>query len=323
MATAAGGGEEATIQRILRITDVAEESLRFLAPIGGYSKMPLVSLEEAVKPLVPILPDVQSHAYIAKQNCKKPADKLTPDESASIMLYTMGWEPPEECLYVVLNTTLRATDRQQKLKPWYLFLRLLLNALFRLPLLPAIAYRGVKLDLSRRYVEGETIVWWGFSSCTTSVGVLKSEMFLGKTGNRTMFTLHCKSARDIRKHSFYPVEDEVLLMAATQFKVVSSLDQGNLHIIQLEETEPPFPLLQPVPIVGSLPIHSNPPSDSTAASFDISTEKSKTHSNKSQIKTHGATASTSKKTGLKSITGQMSDVKISASINEENSLIQL
>ncbi|CAF2157640.1 unnamed protein product [Rotaria magnacalcarata] len=257
MATA-GGGEEATIQRRLRITDVAEESLKFLAPIGGYSRMPLVSLEEAVKPLVPILPDVQSHAYIAKQNCKKPADKLTQDESASIMLYTMGWEPPEECLYVVLNTTLRATDRQQKLKPWYLFLRLLLNALFRLPLLPTIAYRGVKLDLSRRYIEGETIVWWGFSSCTTSVGVLKSELFLGKTGNRTMFTLHCKSARDIRKHSFYPVEDEVLLMAATQFKVIGSLDQGNLHIIQLEETTPPFPLLQPVPIVGSLPIQSNP-----------------------------------------------------------------
>ncbi|CAF3325424.1 unnamed protein product [Rotaria socialis] len=304
MATA-GGGEEATIQRILRITDVAEESLKFLAPIGGYSRMPLVSLEEAVEPLVPILPDVQSHAYVAKQNCKKPADKLTQDESASIMLYTMGWEPPEECLYVVLNTTLRATNRQQKLKPWYLFLRLLLNALFRLPLLPTIAYRGVKLDLSRRYIEGETIVWWGFSSCTTSVSVLKSELFLGKTGSRTMFTLHCKSARDIRKHSFYPVEDEVLVMAATQFKVMGSIDRGNLHIIQLEETMPPFPLLQPVPIVDSLSIHSNSPSDSTTTSSGTSKDKTEKISTKSQIDTHGAAASTSKKTGINSITAQV------------------
>ncbi|CAF5120333.1 unnamed protein product, partial [Rotaria magnacalcarata] len=48
-------------------------------------------------------------------------------------------------------------------------------------------------------------------------------------------------------------------MAATQFKIVSSLDQGDLHMIQLEETTPPFPLLQPVPIIGSLSIHSNPP----------------------------------------------------------------
>ncbi|CAF4791570.1 unnamed protein product, partial [Rotaria socialis] len=272
----------------------------------------------AVEPLVPILPDVQAHAYTAILKCKKPADKLTQDESASIMLYTMGWDPPEECLYVALNNTLRAIDRQNALRPWYLYLRLFLNALFRLPLLSVTAYRGVKLDLSRRYIEGETIVWWGFSSCTTSVGVLKSEMFLGKTGNRTMFTLHCKSARDIRKHSFYPVEDEVLLMAATQFKVVSSLDQGNLHIIQLEETEPPFPLLQPVPIVGSLPIHSNPPDDSTTTSSCTNKDKTEKISTKPQVDTHGAAASASKNTGINSITGQMSAVKISASINEGN-----
>ncbi|CAF4918511.1 unnamed protein product, partial [Rotaria socialis] len=51
----AGGGEEATIQRVLRFSDVVQESLKILAPIDGYSKVPLVSLEEAVKPLVPIL----------------------------------------------------------------------------------------------------------------------------------------------------------------------------------------------------------------------------------------------------------------------------
>ncbi|CAF5144625.1 unnamed protein product, partial [Rotaria magnacalcarata] len=95
------------------------------------------------------------------------------------------------------------------------------------------------------------------------------------------------------------------------------------HIIQLEETTPPFPLLQPVPIVGSLPIQSNPSGDSTATSFKISKKKSKTHSNKSQIDTHGAAASTNKKTGINSITGQMSNVKITASTNNENSLIQL
>ncbi|CAF4644249.1 unnamed protein product, partial [Rotaria magnacalcarata] len=64
MATA-GGGEEAAAQRVLRFSDVVQESLEILEPIGGYSKVPLVSLEEAVTPLVPILPDVQAHAYVA------------------------------------------------------------------------------------------------------------------------------------------------------------------------------------------------------------------------------------------------------------------
>ncbi|CAF4830024.1 unnamed protein product [Rotaria sp. Silwood2] len=139
-------------------------------------------------------------------------------------------------------------------------MRLFLSALLHLPELPKVAYRGVKLDLSKRYIKGKTIVWWGFSSCTTTVGVLQSELFLGKTGDRTIFTLQCQSAKDIRKHSYYPAEDEVLLMAATQFKVVSCLNQGTLHIIQLEETRPPFPLLQPVPIIVPSPI--NPPSTS-------------------------------------------------------------
>ncbi|CAF4298673.1 unnamed protein product [Rotaria magnacalcarata] len=112
-------------------------------------------------------------------------------------------------------------------------------------------------------------------------------------------------------------------MAATQFKVMGSLGQGNLHIIQLKETTPPFPLLQPVPIVGSLPIQSNPPGDLTATSFDISKEKSKTHSNKSPIDTHGTAASTSKKIGVNSITSKMSDVKISASTNEGDVLLTL
>ncbi|CAF2103038.1 unnamed protein product [Rotaria magnacalcarata] len=59
-------------------------------------------------------------------------------------------------------------------------------------------------------------------------------------------------------------------MTTTQFKVIGCLNQGNLHIIQLEETTPSFPLLQPVSIVGSLPIQSNPSGDSTASSFKIS-----------------------------------------------------
>ena len=255
---AVGGGDEATTQRMLRMADITNEPLEFLTPISGYAKMPLVSLEQAIEPLVSILPEVQSYAYVAKQRCKKPADNLTQDESASIMLYTMAWEPLEECLYIVLNQTLRSANRQQKLKPWYSYLRLFLNALLRLPPLNETIYRGVKLNMSDRYVRGETVVWWGFSSSTSHVEVLQSDLFLGKTGARTIFTIKCESARDIRKHSYFPEESEVLVLAATQFEVMSCLDQGDLRIIQLKETRPPHALLQLPPVVASLP--PSPPS---------------------------------------------------------------
>ncbi|CAF1593699.1 unnamed protein product [Rotaria sp. Silwood1] len=250
MATKGKKGEEAITQRYLRITDIAKEPLDFLSPICGYEKMSLVSLEEAVEKLVDLLPTIQSHAYIAKQKCKKPSDGLSQDESASIMLYTMGWEPLDECLYFVLNDTLRSANRE-KLKPWFLYLRLFLSGLFRLPVIREVVHRGIKMDLSKEYRMGETIIWWGFSSCTTALNVLQSEQFLGKTGTRTMFTIQCESGRDIRNHSYFSSEDEVLLLAATQFKVIGYLDQGDLHVIHLKEEPSPFPLLQPVPLTSS------------------------------------------------------------------------
>ncbi|CAM4819388.1 unnamed protein product [Rotaria magnacalcarata] len=233
-------------QRILRISDVDKEPQQMLMPIQGYNQMPLMSLEEAVQPLVPILPAVQDYAYMAKEKCKKPADGLTHDESASIMLYSMGWEPIEQCLYFALNAALRSEDRGN-LDPWYLYLKLILTALSRLPTQHRFVYRGVKLDLSEQYRKGETIVWWGFSSCTDSMDVLQCELFMGKTEERTMFTIECNSGKNIRNHSFFPHEDEVLLIAATQFKVVASLDQGHgLHMIQLKEIDSPVPLIQSV-----------------------------------------------------------------------------
>jgi hypothetical protein len=242
---ATGGGEEASAQRILRISDIAKEPLEVLLPIAGYEQMPIVSLEEAVEKLVHLLPLIRTYVHVAKERCKKPAEGLTQDESASIMLYTMGWKPLDQCLYIVLNDALRSKDRE-KLTPWFLYLRLFLNALFRLPSIPRTVFRGVKLDLSEQYIKGDTIVWWGFSSCTVVMDVLQSELFLGKKDVRTMFTIECLNGKDIHKHSFFLSEDEILLLPATHFKVKSCLNQGNLNLIHLEETKPKFPLLQPL-----------------------------------------------------------------------------
>ncbi|CAF3936512.1 unnamed protein product [Adineta steineri] len=245
---ATSGEDEYFAQRVLRLTDIPKEPMNFLMPISGYEKMPIVSLEEAVEPLLSILPTVKSYARAAKKQCKKPADNLTQDESASIMLYSMGWEPLDECLYCALNATLRSKNRSS-LKPWFLFLRLFLGALFRLPPIPHLTvFRGVKLDLSKQFEEDETFIWWGFSSCTTSIKVLQSEQFLGMEGTRTMFTIHCNSARDIRKHSYFPSEDEVLLLAGTEFQVKGILNQGHgLRTIQLQEVQSDEPMLIPVP----------------------------------------------------------------------------
>ncbi len=72
-------GKDALIQKVLRITDIAEEPLEFLAAISGYEEKPIVSIEEAVKPLVSILPFLESYTYTAKMMCHDPSNGLTQD----------------------------------------------------------------------------------------------------------------------------------------------------------------------------------------------------------------------------------------------------
>lgn len=237
-------------QSMQRFTDIAGEPRRMLSPIKGYGNEPLVSLEKAVVPLVSLVPEVNQMVWTVKQQCTEPTEGLTLDQSASIMLYSLEWSPKEESFYYALNNLLRAADRN-KLKPWFLYLKLLITALSKLPATLRTVYRGVKEDLHSAYPKDSTFVWWGFSSCTTAVDVLQKKEFLGTTGTRTMFHIECHSGRDIRQHSFFPKEKEVLLLAARQFQVVGSFNSGSgLHMIQLKEIDPPFPLLEPVSVLN-------------------------------------------------------------------------
>jgi len=234
-----------------RFSDIEAQPCRKLLPIQGYAEMPLVPLEEAVRPLVSIVHDVENMASWAKWKCEDPpSDNLTMDQSAAIMLYSMEWEPQQKCLYFVLNTMLRDENRQ-KLKPWFSYLKLFLTGLSRLPPVHHTVYRGIRGDVRKDYKEGQTIIWWGFSSCTRTMGVLANDQFFGSEGSRTLFTIESTSGRDIRQHSAFQKEDEVLLPAARQFEVVSCLPQGkDLYIVQLRETNSPVRLIELVPEVS-------------------------------------------------------------------------
>lgn len=231
-----------------RVFDIIKGPDRIPMPIDGYENMPLVSLEEAVQPLITHLPHIERYVNRAKLRCgDTPADGLTVDESSSIILYTMEWAPREQCLYFVLNATLRDIDRD-KLKPWFSYLKLILTALSRLPSTACTVYRGVNKDLNNEYTKGEKLIWWAFSSCTSSIEVLDKDQFLGKTGKRTMFALECTSGRDISRHSFYQTENEILLPPARQFEVISGFKPAtDLYMIQLKEIKPwmDLPVLLP------------------------------------------------------------------------------
>ena len=232
-----------------RYSDVVGEPLRRLPPIRGFENEALVSLEEATKPLIGLVQEIEYMVYNIRQSKIQAKNGLTIDESSSIALYSMEWSPREQSFYIHLNKTLRDPKRESLLPPWFKFLRLFFTGLSKLPSTGhRTIFRGVKIDLRDQYKEGERIIWWGFSSCTRTLRILEKDEFVGKSGTRTLFTIETDTGKHIGEHSFYPEEDEILLLSGREFEVVSSADVGNqLTMIHLKEVEPRFPTISSLP----------------------------------------------------------------------------
>ena len=222
-----------------RFSDLGEEPTTTLQPLEGYEKKELVSLEEAVKSIDIPIHNLDSMVWTAKRNSRNPPDNLTSDESAAIRLYTMEWSSEDhKSFYQALNQRLRLEEREH-LKSWFSYLKLLFTALYKLPSVKKRLWRGIRGNISDQYQDD--YIWWGFSSCTTTVQAM--EKFIGVQGERTLFTIECINGKDIKAHSTYQNENEVLLMPGTYLKVIEKTSPTkNLHIVRLQEEDPPHEL---------------------------------------------------------------------------------
>ena len=220
-------------------------------PIVGYAQQPLLPLSKACVPLIHIIQNILFYVNIALHKTQEiPSDGLTIDESAAIRLYTMEWEQSDQSLYFILNQTLKSNDRQS-LKPFHKYLKLFLTALVKLPCVPPLTiWRGVTKDISQEFHPGKSLIWWSFMSCTTELTVLENNIYLGRNGNRTLFSIESINCRTIRDHSEYKTEDEVLLLPGSQLIVQSQfMPADDLHVIHLKQIRPEDTLLE-VPFEG-------------------------------------------------------------------------
>lgn len=225
-------------QHAFRFLDVEEEPQKQLPPIPDYTNTSLVSLNQAIISLEPIISDIKLMVQIVKTIGNESDDSLTRDESDSIKLFLLPWHSKSNSLFHILNRILHSSNSQH-IQPWLLFLRLLMIALYRLPSTPLIVYRGVNMNMTDKYPKGANVTWWGFSSCMKKSNLLMQRLFLNKTGTRTLFIIKCYSARDVSRYSTYKCEGEVLLPPARQFNVVNSVyKRKGLHIIELDEIQP-------------------------------------------------------------------------------------
>ncbi len=214
-----------------RLQSVKDEG-RVLPAITGLMETPLVSFDEAmgsVKGLMNI-----GYASSAAKNLgnrmasQRGVGKLTRHEIAALNLYTAG-----SVFYGTLNATLRDPDRS-RLTPYFGYLRLLFSALHKLTPTHQTLWRGVRLDLSSQYPEGEVVTWWGVSSCTSRRAV--AEGFMGSSGPRSLFKVSPRTAVGIRPFSSFKGEEEYVLAPGTRLRVDRIETQARgLRLIEVSE----------------------------------------------------------------------------------------
>ncbi|CAF4597785.1 unnamed protein product, partial [Rotaria sp. Silwood2] len=232
-------------------THLDTDHYKYILSIEEYKQIPIVSVEQAIEPLISLIPTIKTYVQMVKQKCLNPVDGLTSDESASIMLYSIRWQPVDECLYSVLNSILQAFD-ENKLQPWILYLKLLFSALVHLPSYDATVYRINKSNVSTQHKIDDIICWQDLPLCTNSIENLQTEKCLDKTEIRTIFTIECNTVKNIAQHCYFQSNHFLLFLPATKFQVIkcSYQDNENLHLITLQEIEPSF-LLHSVNEVNS------------------------------------------------------------------------
>ncbi|CAM4924679.1 unnamed protein product [Rotaria socialis] len=224
-----------------KLTNPIVDQYKSLLSMEEYKNIPIVSLEQAVEPLVGLMPIIQTYVQLVKRKCRNPADGLTSDESGSIMLYSIIWQPVDQCLYTVLNSILLSLN-ENKLQSWMLYLKLLFSALIHLPSNHATVYRGSKLNLSKYYEMDDIIFWWDLPLCTISIKYLQSEESFEKKEVRTTFTIHCNTVKNIQKHCYFQSDNFLLFLPATKFQVIKCSNQYDDHLcfISLREVESSF-----------------------------------------------------------------------------------
>jgi hypothetical protein len=214
-----------------------DTSFKRLPPLYGYRSEKIVSLEKALEPIESEIDELPYYVKIAKNHCHYPSEHgLSKDQSAAVYIYTMEWG--ETTLYRVLNKALRSENRQA-VKIWFPYLKLFDTALDRLPTVKEVLWRGVPLNIGKKFTQNQMLTWWSISSCSSVVNVIKN--FLENESNSTLFLIEAVNGKKVSGYTEYENEDEVILRMGTRFRVkCDALAQSNgshiVHLIEIDNT---------------------------------------------------------------------------------------
>lgn len=154
------------------------------------------------------------------------SDHISDDEFLSTFLYTT------DLFYKQFNKDCR----EGNIKGWESVIYNMLLCLRKLPYCWDICYRGIK-DVQIEYKIGAKFAWEQFAS---SSGKHATAEKFSKSNQGTLFIIKHWTGRKISDVSRYKLEDEVLLMPCSFYKVTKVEKKANCQFIECEEIPLPW-----------------------------------------------------------------------------------
>jgi len=208
-----------------------------------------VALRQAVPRIDQICQDIKSKIVqlrgISTVNQKLVQMGLEENELAGIVGYSHDLMLPNNeksgNLYYECNNALRVKgieERKAMIRTWGGYMHWTMKGLLKFPSSEGWVVRGVpgKSRLVTQYTNGLRVQWKAFSSASKNVGA--AHAFFDDEDDGVIFRIKVKTGKSISEVSFFPSEDEVLLLPGKQYIVKSEpYQQNGLTFIDMEEVE--------------------------------------------------------------------------------------
>jgi hypothetical protein len=215
-----------------------------LNPVAGVLAVEMpTSLTDAIAPLKQLVPSITEYLLDVmrkvQSRAKDPSVTLPKELLAAVLFYT--FDDPQETgckFYQQLNTALRSRVRDNA-KPYFGYLRMLVEALSKLPSHKGLVYRGISgIDLTDKFPLGKPVRVWEVLSVSKKRHVAESFASHGSNGNQTLFVIETSNVAVLGSLSLYPDEEECMFLPGTALvatKVECNGARAVIHLTHLAE----------------------------------------------------------------------------------------
>eukprot|EP00759_Apiculatamorpha_spiralis_P045392 PhF_6_TR42167/c0_g1_i1/m.63747 len=182
----------------------------------------------------PTLTDVKKKAEyfwettFPKRGGKQRYPNITKNAAIALYVYTLELE-----YYLDMNRGLRENDVPtiQRYRPLIYHLLEAFKQIERHSLLDSQLYRGINLNIQKKF-EGLTFVrWYGVTSSTSSSTLLSEFLKRQANPNGTVFIIRSHKGIRIGEFSGYPMENEILLPPNTLLKIEGKVSEGTKELL--------------------------------------------------------------------------------------------